>query len=226
MSHNNYKNLLQEYCQKYDLSLPKYTHIRVGGEDHAPLWSATIYIENCEFEYNSEQSYHSSKIAEKQLAKEIYEKILEQGHEFLVDKCNDFDEVQNNTKIFHDTSDFEYYNALVFIDLENIQPTINYYTQLHDSLEIYGFVSSFSTVKTDKYKSFKIDRFDYGGSEAVDHRMTYVIGKMVPYVSKDRRIVIVSRDKSSAILVHLLRLDGFDVTHITNAKECDKLLHS
>jgi hypothetical protein len=115
-------------------------------------------------------------------------------------------------------------NTIYVIDLENIQP--NFPSNIGVlNLCIHFFLSSFSTVDADKYKDIGVIHIiDSSSSEAADHFMTYKVAQLSLNVSKTANFVIVSRDKSSSILTHMLKVDGFNVTHIKSAKELSSYL--
>jgi hypothetical protein len=117
---------------------------------------------------------------------------------------------------------------VVFVDLENVQPDSTILERKSHPLDkMHGFLSSFSTVDISRYRNFMtVHTIDSPITEAADHLITYTAGKMVSDKSIDvnTQIVIVSRDKASAILVHLLQKDGFAVHHYKNAKEFENSL--
>lgn len=113
---------------------------------------------------------------------------------------------------------------IAIIDLENIQPKLA--SDLPKNLSVHGFVSTFSTVKTDRYADVcTIHSIDNSNSEAVDHFITYTVGKLVDKLlnesprntTQPTAFIIVSRDKSSSILVHMLQKEGFCVLHFKTA---------
>jgi hypothetical protein len=103
-------------------------------------------------------------------------------------------------------------HVIILIDLENIQPSI---LAIPKNTTIYGFMSAFSTIaKNELIQTFVVDS---PVAEAADHCMTYITAKLVASGEihpDNNKIVIVSRDKSSAILVHMLKSDKFEVTHL------------
>lgn len=137
---------------------------------------------------------------------------------------------------------------LAFIDLENIQPVFNLETQptlrpkyqlyttsttldlpasTQPEVKMYGFLSTYSTVDVSKYKPYmEIVTIDSPVTEAADHLLTYTIGKMIgnKQITKTDHISIVSRDKASAIIVHMLQHEGYQVTHYKNAKDFESSL--
>jgi len=113
--------------------------------------------------------------------------------------------------------------TIVLIDLENMQPNINRLSKSID--KIYFFMSVFSTVDADKYKNYgEIIKIDSAINDAADHLMSYYAGKLTNSLDKSVPIIIGSRDRSSAILVALMRLEGYIVEHHTKVQTLEKAL--
>ncbi len=114
-------------------------------------------------------------------------------------------------------------NTVILIDLENMQPNI---TKLSSSIKkIYFFMSVFSTVDSSKFSPYgEVIKIDSGINDAADHLMSYFAGKIISSMDKSTFIIIGSRDRSSAVLVTLLRNEGFLVEHHTKVQTLEKVL--
>ena len=115
-----------------------------------------------------------------------------------------------------------------FIDLENIQPNIP--SNLHNTNSyraIYGFHSTYATIDLSRYKThMNLISVDSPVTEAADHLLTYHIGKLIGghKISKNDQLAVVSRDKASAIIVHMLTIDGYKVDHYKSARDFESSL--
>jgi len=113
---------------------------------------------------------------------------------------------------------------IIVIDLENIQPSFPQHMARFE-YNMHFFLSSYSTIDPEKYQAFgKVHIIDSSGSEAADHFMTYKIAQLAIKTPTNTEFIIVSRDKSSSLLVHMLKHDGFTTTHLKNAKAIESLL--
>jgi hypothetical protein len=109
MSSKNYKNLIQEYSQKYKYSLPEYTTNVVGGSSHLPLWVSSVLINNKLFK--TDTTYSSKKTAQQQVAYLAYDSLVLHNDDhslspvspfwpsqnFIIDIDSDNDETQSNS---------------------------------------------------------------------------------------------------------------------------------
>jgi hypothetical protein len=130
--------------------------------------------------------------------------------------------ISKHLVVISDQAQYVPKHVIILIDLENIQPSI---LAIPKNTTIYGFMSAFSTIaKNELIQTFVVDS---PVAEAADHCMTYITAKLVASgeIHPDHnRIVIVSRDKSSAILVHMLKSDKFEVTHLKTTIDIEAYL--
>jgi hypothetical protein len=114
---------------------------------------------------------------------------------------------------------------LFLIDLENLA------AEIPDGLnprDIYGFHSTFSTVSARKYENkLNLMTIDMGSKEAADHYMTYTAAKLTQDRDPATTLIVVgSRDLSSAVLVHILKDEGFKTKHVKTPEELLDAFHS
>ena len=114
-------------------------------------------------------------------------------------------------------------SVVILIDLENMQPTISSVSK--HIKKIYFFVSMFSTVDSSKYEQYgEIIKIHSAINDAADHLMSYFAGKLAVNLNKAHQLIVGSRDRSSAILVSMLRSDGYSVDHHTNIRTLEKII--
>jgi hypothetical protein len=127
----------------------------------------------------------------------------------------------NNLDILWEKKQVE--KTVVLIDLENMQPNIT--KMVNSNKKIYFFMSVFSTVDASKYSPYgEIINIDSGINDAADHLMSYYAGKLTNTLDKNVPIIVGSRDRSSAILVLMLKNDGYSVEHYTKVSNLENAL--
>jgi len=214
----NYKAAIQEHCQKNGFDLPVYTSKSVG-PPHQPSWTAKVVLGNEIFLSRPEPT---RKLAEQSAAAHAAESIqpkTPKAPRFNIRRIIVDDDKTNNNEIGNtDNTDqlptlsYKLENTLIAVDLENIQPNFKHKVDAN----IQYFMSSYSTIDASKYDG-KVNVIDCAHSDAADHYMTFVIARMTMILSR-RKVVIASRDKSSGILAHMLKKNGYDVTHVKSAQ--------
>ena len=113
-------------------------------------------------------------------------------------------------------------NILVLIDLENIQPPIGIFN-IPNAI-YYGFMSTYSPVITDRYNSLcKIIKIDNACAEAADHTMTFYAARLT--FNKTMTVIILSRDKTSAVLYDLLLRERHTVFHYKSISDMQNNLY-
>lgn len=195
----SYKNKLQEYL-KNGFDLPVYSSSSIG-ESHSPLWKSTVYVNNVNF--NCEYSFPSKVKAEQFVAMNAQQylhpkNISEEHYEY---------ENENPTWI-------------ALIDIENIQPKVDY----TKPIEYHIFLVEYSSVDTSQYKKCNVYKINSSSNEATDHLMSYEAGRLFytkPYI---KNYIILSRDKSYGILFNLLEKSGHNVVHFKNKKDFEKFI--
>jgi len=223
----NYKNLLQEHCQKNSLPLPNYSSFS-RGEPHQLQWVSEVIVLGKTYASNL---CATRKTADKQAAEFAYYDIMGMANSY-----NDVDPLINREeytavpqipppprqqvrRIAQETK-MKYTKAKTFIavDLENVQPVFDHPVDAN----IHYFKSSYSTVAHEHFDG-EIHIIDSGNSDAADHYMTFMTAI---YTSHDPTmdVILVSRDKFSGVLYKILFDLGHNVTHVKSAKDLIDLL--
>jgi len=198
---NNFKTQLKEYAQKTKKTSPIYN--TVYSNNH---WKSSIIFDNKTYEYNG--FYENKILAEQNIAKIV---------------CKDLNLIVQSSM---DTSLINAVNpTIIVVDLENIQPN-SYYNFNQGNISIIYFVSTFSTIDTSKYQNGSIMLIDSAYPNAVDHYMTYYVGAQIENWKKIDKLhfVVVSRDRSSAIIEYIVKSQNITTTHIKSSVELDNFL--
>lgn len=226
MTEINYKNKLQEFCQKNKQQLPRYT-VYSNGPAHITKWIADVTV--CGKKFHTSKSHDKLISAEQEAAciaynylqtESLYQQpttLQHQRHHSLL-SSNKFLQPNHHqpTILQHQQQSEEILFVpknlnVVFVDLENIKMSAP--IELSNYI-FYGFHSTYSTVSLDKVPSHIISIvIDSPHSEATDHAMTFHASRISLKYNKDTNFVILSRDKSSAVLTHLLKTEGYNVVH-------------
>ena len=104
-------------------------------------------------------------------------------------------------------------NAIIFVDLENIQPAFEHPV----NIEIHYFKSSYSSISCDNLPG-TVHIIDSAYSDAADHLLTFETSR-IALLNPDKDIILVSRDKFSGVLSQILRESGTNVTHVKSSHE-------
>lgn len=196
---NSYKSLLSEYAHKNGISIPVYNTTSCG----EGMWISSATFDG--MLYLGECSFTTKRAAEQYVA------------EIVMNSVNKPQTVTKTqpTKLQTDTP-----NLYIFIDLENIKPDLRTY---HNN--VFMFASTHSTINKSKFlKMGNILEIDSALSEAVDHFMTFTIASMLHQISKSQEIIIVSSDKSSAVVSYLVGIEGYTVRHFKQSEDLNKFL--
>lgn len=132
MTDSQNKNKLQEYCQKNNFPLPKYTTQRVGGTDNRPEWSSYLTLHNGK-QYKGEICSRA-KTAEFSAAKVALDDIINETQNTADDIVLFKNCIISNNKISR---------KVLIVDLENLHKILDNITEkelLDDTLKIYVFV--------------------------------------------------------------------------------------
>lgn len=120
-------------------------------------------------------------------------------------------------RVDQDTEELKGVKTIVLIDLENQKPDVA--SLQKPTYEYHMFYSSFSTVNTSAYENYaKLHMIDMGQSEAADHYLTFWTARHSMSAEKNTNYIVVSRDKSSEVIVWLLKAEGFNVLHYKSAE--------
>jgi hypothetical protein len=205
----NYKNKLQEFCQKDNLGFPIYTSTYTD-----LLWKSSVSWN--ELKFNSTLEHNNKRSAEQDAAKNAYVYFMTN-----INQCSS----KINTTIDNqvDGEDLKNpYKTIILIDLENIQPDI-FQISNGQLYEIHCFLSNFSTVNTQKYSNHSVHIINSGANNAADHLLTFKTGELCTHNKPENTIFnIVSRDKTSEILVKILQDKGYKVIHYTSSKSFER----
>ncbi len=215
----NYKNLLQEYCQRNRIDLPVYS----SKECKESGWYSMVDVAGKLFK--TPKSFQTKKAAEQYIAGIAYVSIQKPDNITVPTVDNfDFPDQLFNDKpdppkvITDEPTNLRY---IVLCDIENIQPTMS---AVKPFVSMNFFQSTYSSVDKKKYTAYgTVHEVDLAGSDVADHLMTYV-GSRLQYENPNAVFVIVSRDKSSGILAKLLRDDHSQVHHFKNAPDFEAFL--
>ena len=93
----SYKNILQEYCHRYQIGLGKYQTVNVGGESHNPEWKSSITVDGKIYIHVGKGSKVS---VETELAKQVMQYLkkvkVEINNQLLDKSINDFESLYPN----------------------------------------------------------------------------------------------------------------------------------
>lgn len=227
MTEINYKNKLQELCQKSKQQLPRYT-VYSNGPAHITKWIADVTV--CGKKFHTTKSHDKLILAEQEAACIAYNYLQSKATTTPIQSTTTNSQPQPITQQLQPTTPRQFTTPInqqqqseeilfipknlkvVFVDLENIKMTAP--IELPNYV-FYGFHSTYSTVSLDKVPSHIISIvIDSPHSEATDHSMTFHASRIsLKYSKSDTNFIILSRDKSSAILTHLLKTEGYNVVH-------------
>jgi len=207
----NYKNILQEYCQKNRLAFPRYTTFCT--DTYPTRWYGTIELNsvvlptNTDFtnKTDAEQNLAAAMLAHIQPYLQLHQQATQPQTPRLpltprLSTLSPLDQTYN-----------------VLIDLENLQPRISH---ISPNVTVTCFLSTFSTINTTPYKHCTIVLIDSGLPEAVDHALTFYAAS----IPLEHTVVIVSRDRSSEVLAYLLKSRGQKVLHYKNTADFDTFI--
>jgi len=200
MASINYKNKLQEYCQKNKLQMPIYNSYSNGVE--VLEWSSKVTV--CDKTYETTNVWRSKKEAEQAVASIAYDDICTKATPEIIPQ-----------PLLNTLTDKTRY---IFIDLENIQPNLTDISVPKENINC--FLSTYSSVNADKYKNVStIHTINFSESDSADYLLTFTAAEISVNASKFDEFIIVSRDRKMAILAYILHTKGFDVLHFKRAAE-------
>jgi hypothetical protein len=168
---SNYKNLLQEFCHRITIPLPKYETERIDGTDHLPIWVSTVIILFSDpLKISGEQKgkkvdaeISSARKALEYLCNHLYKdippaKYLKDILHPLTDKDNGnlgknslsiIKSIHSNTSKYKNVG-FEGKTVLI-IDIENLPKLIFSINTKIPNLSIYAFVGEHHALYNAKY---------------------------------------------------------------------------
>lgn len=218
----NYKNLLQEFCQSRKVPMPIYIDEQVSLQ-----WKSKVLIDGKEFknestfrtkidaqQYVAEMAYNSfiTKKENKETQDKIFDDLISNyiKHPYVK-------RLKNSSSKLIDMKKDDTKKTIVLVDLENQQPNI---IRVPNNFEIHCFMSSYCTVKTEKYESVAtIHLIESATNNAADHMMSYVAGKFSKmYKPEEVNFLIISRDKSCDVLYTLLNMEKYQVERPITSK--------
>jgi hypothetical protein len=224
----NYKNLLQEHCQKYKYDIPVYTTKLIGGLTHAPEWQSSVLVKAITIA--NDIVYASKKEAEQAVAKLAYEQIvmnvkrslIKEKHAEPIQKEVVKESVNEPIMQESDTTQEDKTNQMyIFVDLENIQPVFEY---IPNNVHIHCFMSKFSSIDTKLYLDCTMHITDLNTKNAADYLLTLTVGNMLHKINRTDKIYIVSRDKDIANIQYILESWNYNIKHITKSIDIVKIV--
>lgn len=123
----NFKNKLQEHCQKHKLPLPKYRSKIVGGSDHQPIW---ISVVECTW---NDKKFRGTEDATKTLAEHsAAEQVLIDIEQELKSKIVDFDHNIGKKK------------TVMIIDIENMPKFPDLLTNdIYQLIDVFAIIGQY-----------------------------------------------------------------------------------
>ena len=239
MAHINYKNKLQEYCQKTECQLPIYLYDSIGTNDKLQ-WRSTVNVVEKSFQ---SAYHHNKKQADQEVSQIAYDDIFiglnkqvinvnQQAHPQVNPYVNAQVNIQQTPHVnaqvniqqtphVNNQLESKYIKFIVLIDLENIQPTIP--RNIHSAVQLHGFLSTYAKIKINAYTQCIIHKIDSSCSEAADHLLTFKAAQLAivedPHTTT---FIIVSGDKSSDIICKLLNTMDFNIVHYKTKHEIEE----
>lgn len=208
------KNLLQEYCQKHGRRMPEYLTMQLPDLQ----WTSYLRFNSRLFVGTATSKKEAEKLAAnaacKYLTSPRVEDIGDPPSTLLAEskplvESNPLAETIPVT--WRDSN-----KIIILIDVENLQPILP--VELPGYMNIICVKSTFSSVNTQIYESHpncQVKLIHSAMPDAADHYMTYLASEQA-VMNPECNFVIVSRDKSSAILVEILKSNRQQVEHFTH----------
>jgi hypothetical protein len=183
------KNNLQEHCQKNKLDIPKYNTVRIGGDDHNPIWQSDLTVFNKTFTAQGK----TKKEAEQQVADAATKNIV--NLKVTVDTSpTQYSRSQKYNSI--NDIKFAHYDNIVLVDAEN-QDLDEKITDNKKTLFIM-----FAAKNTSKNWVFKFQELynntciflsECVGKDAADHLLTFYLGKL-SVIAPDKKYYVLTKD--------------------------------
>ena len=199
----NYKGLLQEYCQKKGLPLPKYNTTPLTNGKFA----SSVVVNNHFYDMDEKMdTYDTKKEAEQVVAEyalsQIEKKNESEKHSFTIPLTEDF---QPTTALFIDIEN----KQTILKDLEERinMNCFSFSNHSQDSVYFYVFISKYHHL----YKKIKDTKYctvfdiDSPNKDAADVYMTYMCASLG---ENFKNIGIVTGDHFGHTLVHILKDEG------------------
>jgi hypothetical protein len=210
---SNSKNILQEYYQKHNLSMPKYISVQ---DPVSLLWSSTVTFTNPKGEEvtvtsSQERKKTDSTISAAGMALKMLDGITEPK------------EPKDQQSYLPLGSNFSTNTATctVLVDYENVH-TLDRLVS-NKNVDVIKFVSMCNPRTSSA--DFVIKSI---GSDAVDHFISVYLGCLwMKYEHKEHNVIVLTRDRFAGNLLNFFSPDqGFKVHHVTNEKDCLNLIDS
>lgn len=178
----SFKNLLQEYCHKNKLNLPKYDTFRIDqNKDNTPFFMSELRL----FDQIFKNTSNTKKTAEMKVAESALEYINSIDLSFQIkeknirkQKVNHLDDIQFDNDI-----------KVLLVDGENADINISIFDE---TLIVLIFVAKNTTKNVvfemqAKYKNYYVFISESVGKDAADHLLTFYAG-MLEIINKDKLI--------------------------------------
>lgn len=183
----SYKNILQEYCQKNNINLPKYETIKIGTtEDNLIIWKSTVTIKDLQ----CESIDHVKKNAEQKAALLMYTSCQESNNDIIVT-------TNKRTQKVNDVLDinFSLYNRILLVDGENCDFSMDL---LNSDDLVLMFVAKNTTKNiVFKYQELYDNCFVFISQsviqDAADHLLTFYAG-ILSIINKDGNYYVLTKD--------------------------------
>ena len=224
------KNQLQEICTAHKWAPPSYQSF-MEGPSHAPSWRSTVMIRGNVYSSGIRATRVAAEISAAELALEAMSKPIPLSSSSAIPSATP---ASSSPAGFYPTSipmptstpsssSSPPVQWIVLIDVENIQPDIDF----TKPVEYHLFKSDYSVGLTNKYDLTRVTlhTIDSAVADAADHLLTYWAGKYSA-TRNIKQYVIVSRDKFSSATVSMLKTDGNTVLHFKHSAQFVEFLDS
>lgn len=187
------KSQLNEYCQKMNLTLPKYTIVNREGLSHCPKFTieCEVYDSNAkELRKTVSITHPSIREAEAHAASKMYH--------HLAHLSNSDDNEADNTDV--SLEDERCDSVTVLIDGDNVHEVLKWIEQNRSQWDTHLFVAKDTIVrqKVKVHRSFSTKR------DATDVAMIIYATRYLALLDRTTKLILVSRDKIFDTLVHEL----------------------
>ncbi len=197
------KNLLQEFCQKSKLDTPKYNTVRIGGDDHNPIWKADLMV----FDKKFSSEGKTKKEAELNVADVAYKKIKKTKVTVVVKERENAPVISKVQKSTLEKINLSPFKNIILVDAENQDVDDKYLTSNTKDNMFMMFVAK-NTSKNWVFRAqdnFKDSCYVFisqcVGKDAADHMLTFYLGKL-SVLAPDKKYYILTKDHYGEYLPH------------------------
>lgn len=202
----NYKGLLQEYCQKQNITLPIYNHLSIPSTP-TPKWKTKIITTFGEY---TSTECNSKKEADQMVAEQVYNHVINNSNNTTNNTTNNATNNATNNKILSKTTQLQLKplkplktkdKIIVLIDLENYPQMDDPFFFQHEfvNIDFIGFVgkcSSHAQKNLDQiYPFMKTITVNSVLKDAADHMISIYTGMLLLWIKIPFHIIIITRDR-------------------------------